>query len=319
MREIFFLLLLILSGANCAFSKQKSFQFGYDYNEVWVGRVDKGVASISAYTGPGGEVVVPTAVRGYPVVGVNLCKQTISWGGGYPPDIIDHPTVKITDLTVPGSVRHFTGIYGPNLKTLTIRDGVQFVGQFFGSEGSFWGCTSLTSVRIPDSVKGMGPSVFSRCSALSQVHLGRGLTNIPPAAFSGTAITDLPITPNIKTIGMSAFAKCKNLKEIFIPGSVKAVEDDAFRDCSSLKSVIIEEGVERLDGFVFINCVNLETIVVPNSVQIIGEDAFKNCPKLKNITIPERFRDYVKLRFRLGLTSEQAKALVGEAQDSPIH
>ncbi|MHC4951606.1 MAG: leucine-rich repeat domain-containing protein, partial [Planctomycetota bacterium] len=88
-------------------------------------------------------------------------------------------------------------------------------------DGAFEGCSSLTSVAIPDSVTTIGDEAFLRCSKLTGVTLGSSIT----------------------TIGYDAFKNCSNLTSVIIPNSVTAIGSDAFRGCSSMASVTIPNSV----------------------------------------------------------------------------
>ena len=53
-----------------------------------------------------------------------------------------------------------------SLASITIPDSVTEIGDFFGSV--FEGCTSLASIKIPDSVTSILISTFQNCTSLKK-------------------------------------------------------------------------------------------------------------------------------------------------------
>lgn len=51
--------------------------------------------------------------------------------------------------------------------------------------GAFSGCTSLTSIKIPNSVTSIGGQAFSNCTGLTSVTIPNSVTSIGSYAFSG--------------------------------------------------------------------------------------------------------------------------------------
>ncbi|MBQ2239705.1 MAG: leucine-rich repeat domain-containing protein, partial [Alistipes sp.] len=64
---------------------------------------------------------------------------------------------------------------------------------------AFEGCSSLTSITIPESVTIIGHGAFYGCSSLTSITIGNGVTSIGEWAFedcsSLTSITCLATTP----------------------------------------------------------------------------------------------------------------------------
>ena len=50
-------------------------------------------------------------------------------------------------------------------------------------DGTFWGCSGLTSVTIPNSVTSIGESAFCECSSLTSVTIPNSVTSIGEGAF----------------------------------------------------------------------------------------------------------------------------------------
>jgi hypothetical protein len=82
----------------------------------------------------------------------------------------------------------------------------------------------------------------------------------------------------------------KDIIEIVIPKSVKAICSGSFYLCTNLKSVTFEDGslLKSIDSYAFQNCHNLESINIPDEVLQIRSHAFWACPKLSNITFSDK-------------------------------
>ena len=167
----------------------------------------------------------------------------------------------------------------------------------FGIFGAFAGCTSLTSIEIPNSVKEIGVCAFQGCSQLQSVTFQKGslITTLSGGYISkgyGTSIE------NASKMIFGVFAKCSTLSSIEIPANVETIDACVFQDCINLSVVTFEQGSklkEFGDGYAktayhpfvtgaFANCTALKSIQIPANVEKIGVGTFKNCSQLSSVT-----------------------------------
>lgn len=153
-----------------------------------------------------------------------------------------------------------------------IPNSVTDIGDF-----AFYGCSSLTSVNIPNSVRSYGDEldqgyVFEGCTSLTSVNLPNSVGHIPDGLFKG----------------------CTSLTSVNIPNSVKRISNDAFGGCTSLTSVTIPDAVEYLGNYSFDGCTSLTTIyALPTTPPECGSDPFRNVPKTAVVYIPKgSFKGY---------------------------
>ena len=157
-----------------------------------------------------------------------------------------------------------------SLTSITIPDSVTSI------DGAFKGCTCLTSVTIPDSVTSIGNYAFSCCTSLTSVTIGNGVTSIGGFVFSRCEkLTSITIPNSVTSIGGSAFSSCTSLTSITIPDSVTSIGVGAFGGCTSLTSITIPSSVTGIGGYAFSRCTNLASITIPDSVTHIGNGAFR--------------------------------------------
>ena len=146
---------------------------------------------------------------------------------------------------------------------------------------AFCGCTSLTSITIPNSVTEIGKGAFFNCSSLKSVTIPNSVTSIKDLAFCDcTSLTSLTIGNSVTEIGKGAFDGCTSLASVTIGNSVTEIGMGAFFNCSSLKSVTIPNSVTEIGKCAFCNCSSLTSITIPNSVTSFGESAFYGCENL---------------------------------------
>ena len=149
-------------------------------------------------------------------------------------------------------------------------------------------CTSLTSIKIPNSVTSMGHSLFEGCSALTSVVLPDNITSIRWETFKGCDnLTDIVIPDSVTTIEYNAFQSCTSLSSINIPNSVTSIGNFAFSFCRSLTSIKVPDGVTSWGQSLFQGCTNLSNVTISEGVATIGNTAFNGCNSLNSITIPE--------------------------------
>lgn len=189
---------------------------------------------------------------------------------------------------------------------------------------AFSGCTDLSSVYIPASIKTMQSGVFRGCSKLLRIDvdntstsyksidgvlytsdmelyayptgkegssytLETGTKSVWPYAFSGASIESIVLPHTVTEIGQGAFNGAK-LKSVELPDSVTTVGDSVFAACKELVSVKLSQNLRRLSYNMFNNCPNLNAVDIGDGTSSIGENAFYACESLKNISLPQNLK-----------------------------
>ncbi len=179
------------------------------------------------------------------------------------------------------------------LTSVTIPNSVTSIGDY-----AFYGCTGLTSVTIPNSVTSIGDWAFRGCTGLTSVTIPNSVTSIGEYAFQGcSSLTSVTIGNSVTSIGESAFYECTGLTSVIIPNSVTSIGDWAFAYCSGLTSITIPNSVTSIGQLAFYSCSSLTSVTIPNSVTSIGDWAFRGCTGLTSVTIPNSVTSIGDLAF----------------------
>ena len=168
---------------------------------------------------------------------------------------------------------------------------------------AFSGCSSLTSIELPDSVTSMGVNPFAGCESLKniQVSLEQPVFAVIDGVLFNKAEKSLICYPagkqeeayevpqGIQQIKSGAFAGCRFLTIIELPDSVTSIGDGAFAECSFLTIIELPDGLTSIGEYAFLGCSALTSIELPDSVTSMGVNTFAACGSLKNIRVsPEQ-------------------------------
>ncbi len=147
-------------------------------------------------------------------------------------------------------------------------------------ESTFYDCSGLTGVTIPNTIKTIGEYAFGKCSGITSVVIPESITKMEKYVFwFCTGLTSVKFPNYISSFEEGAFFSCTSLTSVKIP-EYSNIGIGAFGYCTNLTSVIIPESVRKIENLAFACCHNLTSVTIPKKIRKIGDYAFSNCPKL---------------------------------------
>ena len=159
----------------------------------------------------------------------------------------------------------------------TIKDNTRLL-----ADKAFNGCSSLTSIVIPNSVTSIGSQTFSSTGIYSNesnwendvLYISNCLIEAKDNISSSYTIKD-----NTRLLADQAFNGCSSLTSITIPNSVTSIGINAFRVCSSFTTITIPNSVTSIGNWAFDGCSSLNTIYVEATTpSTLGYNVFTNTP-----------------------------------------
>lgn len=134
---------------------------------------------------------------------------------------------------------------------------------------TFYGCSALREVTIPNEVEGIGNYAFAGCVSLADITPLSGLS--------------------LRTVGISAFENCRLLSGVSFPASLERLGNAAFAGCAGLTyiSFAADCALESIGSHCFKDCANVTEIILPKGVKQIGMSAFDACTSLRKLVVPK--------------------------------
>ncbi len=270
---------------------------------------DPAVAMITAYTGAGGDISIPSTLGGYPTAIIRY--EAFNRAAGY----------HVTSVVVPSSVHTIQNYAFANCDQLLevyIGSGVSSLG-----DAAFYNCYNLEvlsvhinnpyysslggilyndafttlikcpsalagDVSIPDSVTTLSWDCFADCRYIENLAIGSGITEINGYTFE--SVDDLKTvtfssSSQLYTIGERAFSECEELETFEVPIGLRSIGNSAFQNCASLAAFDLPPGLESIGTGAFAGCTSLANLTIPASVEDIGPYAFAQCESLSWIDV----------------------------------
>ena len=162
---------------------------------------------------------------------------------------------------------------------------------------AFSGCSGISEVEMPKTLRRIGDYAFANCSSLSSVTLPTGTKEIGYRPFVGSSITALALPDSLRSLAGNPLAGCDTLLTVSISldNSYYTVVNGILYDkdvrtlvgCPARKeSASIATTTERIGPEAFDGCFRLRALLLPSNIASVGECAFCDMPRLASLVFP---------------------------------
>ncbi len=151
-------------------------------------------------------------------------------------------------------------------------------------------CEALNNVTLPQNSPemiveeyGYQGKIFEGCTSLTSVTIPNDWDKIDDRMFEGSKITaiDLSECTKMTTIGQCAFYQCKDLVTVVLPESLTGIGYHAFSYCNALNNVTLPPNSPEMilgeydyHGCIFEGSASLTTVTIPKDWETIGDKMF---------------------------------------------
>ncbi len=233
---------------------------------------NNGAITVTEYTGPGGDVVIPDSIGGLPVTGIG-CKL--------------FSNKKMQKIGISSSITHMEPLTSSHSHSAVVAFHIDPDNPVFKSDGNgvWYSKNGDTLIAYPPGRRG-------------EYEIPDHVTTIGPNAFHGAMISRLVIPGSVRKIDSSAFTYCRLLTEVNIPASVELIQANPFSNCDKLSAIHVDErnpfyfcregvlfdktGVHLIAYFAG----KAGSFTIPEGVRVIKHAAFRGCYGLVEITVP---------------------------------
>ncbi len=113
-------------------------------------------------------------------------------------------------------------------------------------EGMFRGCTSLTSVKLPQNIEFL-KETFVGCSSLTAFVVPGTVKTLTATFKDCTALTDLTLSEGLTDLKQATFAGCSSLTSIYLPDTLVYIGQETFRGLPTDATVSLNRSIAQIE------------------------------------------------------------------------
>ena len=168
-----------------------------------------------------------------------------------------------------------------SIRTAVVGEGVTRIGNNF-----LYGCPSLDSITLPETLESVGEGFLAYCTSLASLTLPGGLTGIGDGFLSDCeSLASVTLPGDVPSVGHGFLYGCTALASVTLPEGLESAGDTFLGGCSSLTSVTLPEGLESVGGGFLVGCRGLTSLTLPAGLTVAGDGFLYGCTGLEELTV----------------------------------
>lgn len=171
---------------------------------------------------------------------------------------------------------------------------------------AFEGCTELSNIKIPKSIKTCNGNPFKYCEKLKRIEVEKGnpyLYTVDNVLFYRKKVDHdiykrnllwcprdrkgiYAVPEGVEGISEYSFMDCKGITEVKFPDSMSSIEGRAFLNCTGIKEVNFNS-VSYIGSYAYECCTSLKKVIIENSINSVSRESFLDCDAIETIILPD--------------------------------
>jgi len=141
---------------------------------------------------------------------------------------------------------------------------------------------SIYSLKMSDSITGIGEYAFADCTSLSEIEFSSNITELAYRSFNNcTSLTELDLPDKVEKM-FNVFNGCKSLEFVEFPSRLRVIGAYCFNECN-LQTLVLPASVEEIQEYAFYGCDEMRDVVFEGDT-----DAWKVMERITTGNMPMR-------------------------------
>lgn len=204
----------------------------------------------------------------------------------------------LNSISLPSTLKEIASSAFLNCTNLIDVDFTKATGLEVIGDYAFMGCSLLSKIELPNTVKTIGTYAFADASNVKTINIPDSLEYLGDVAFKNMSkLTSISIKSDHQLLTLKDGLLINKDKELVLYPSyitndtlvmdqeIEGIKPYAFSGAVNLKEVTINENITELNEGLFYNCTNLTKVTISSNTSVLPTHIFDGCTKLTTVNV----------------------------------